>query len=72
MILNIIADYKSYPFDDDFFNQLLSFGCKLLEGGNIKVQKTIFTYLANMTKSESILFKANSIINEHIDEIKLE
>lgn len=37
MILNIIADYKNYPFDDDFFNELLSFGCKLLEGGNYKV-----------------------------------
>jgi cell fate (sporulation/competence/biofilm development) regulator YmcA (YheA/YmcA/DUF963 family) len=31
----------------------------------------VFHYLTNMTKSESILFKANSIINEHIDEIKM-
>lgn len=37
MILNLIADYKSYPFDDDFFNQLLAFGCKLSENGNKKV-----------------------------------
>lgn len=37
MILNILADHKTYPFDDELLNQLLSFGCKLTEGGNRKV-----------------------------------
>jgi hypothetical protein len=67
MILNILADHKSYPFDDEFLDQLLSFGCKLTEGGNHKVQKTIFSYFSNLSKSESIFSKINSIINGHID-----
>ena len=72
MILNILADHKTYPFDDDFLNQLLSFGCKLTEGGNSKVQKTIYNYFANLPKSESIFSKINSIITMHSDELKLE
>jgi hypothetical protein len=67
MILNILADHKTYPFDDDFLDQLLSFGCKLTQGGNPKVQKTIYNYFANLQKSESIFSKINSIINAHID-----
>ncbi|CAD8210359.1 unnamed protein product [Paramecium octaurelia] len=71
MILNIIADYKIYPFDDDFFNQLLSFGCKLLEGGNPKVQKTIFNYFSTYSRSENIFSKLNMVINDHIEELNI-
>jgi len=70
MFLNLISDSKVNILEDDLLNQLLSFMIKLLEGGNSKVQKTIFNFFTYYDKSEKLFWKFHSIIAESIKSIK--
>lgn len=67
MFLNLISDCKTNIIEDDLLNQLLSFMIKLLEGGNLKVQKTIYNFFIYYPKSETLFWKLHSIIIEAIN-----
>lgn len=66
MFLNLISDSKGNVLEDDLLNQLLSFMIKLLEGGNSKVQKTIYNFFTSYPKSEILFWKFHGIITESI------
>ena len=70
MFLNLISNIKTYPFDDNLLIALLSFMAKLTEGGNIKVQKTIFNYFTHYPISEVLFNKFNTILLEYIESLK--
>ena len=69
MFLNLISDSKVNTLEDDLLNQLLSFMIKLLEGGNSKVQKTIFNFFTYYPKSEKLFWKFHGIITDAIKNI---
>lgn len=66
MFLNLISDSKTNMLEDDLLNQLLSFMIKLLEGGNSKVQKTIYNFFTYYPKSEMLFWKFHGIITDSI------
>ncbi|EGR30288.1 MIR domain protein [Ichthyophthirius multifiliis] len=69
MFLELISDIKENPFDDNLFIQLLSFMIKLIEGGNQKVQNTIYNYFINHQKSEDLFNKFFTILTDQINNI---
>lgn len=64
MFLNLSSDCKTNIIEDDLLNQLFSFMIKLLEGGNLRVQKTIYNFFTYYPKSETLFWKLHSIIIE--------
>lgn len=70
MILTVIADIKNNPIEDEIFDYYLFFLINLLEGGNPKIQKTIFTYFTTIPASEYIFEKFHSVFSEQINELK--
>lgn len=69
MFLNLISDSKVNILEDDLLKQLLSFMIQLLEGGNQKVQKTIFNFFTYYPKSENLFWKFHGIISEAVKTI---
>ena len=70
MFLNLISNIKTYPFEDNLLIALLSFMSKVLEGGNLKVQKTIYNYFNHYPISEVLFNKFNNILLEFIEDLK--
>ena len=69
MFLNLISDSKERALEDDLMDQLLSFMIKLLEGGNIIVQKKIYNFFTYYQKSEYLFWNFYGIITESIKTI---
>ena len=67
MLLILLADSKDYPIDEILLSNILSLLIKLLEGGNKKVQKRIYLFFKENSKSEIIFEFFYKIFNENID-----
>ncbi|EWS73528.1 inositol-triphosphate type 1 protein (macronuclear) [Tetrahymena thermophila SB210] len=71
MVLTLISDIKENPFEDDkVLLNLFNFMNKLLQGGNKKVQKTIYNFFINHPKSEIIFQTFYTILLEQIEKLK--
>ena len=70
MILMVLSDWKNNPLDDEIFLNYLSFFTKLLEGGNKKIQKTVYEYFKTIPRSEFIFEKFFYVLSEQIDFLK--
>ncbi|KAL4438749.1 hypothetical protein ABPG74_013422 [Tetrahymena malaccensis] len=71
MVLTLISDVKENPFEDDqVILNLFNFLNKLLQGGNKKVQKTIYNFFVNHPKSEIIFQTFYTILLEHVEKLK--
>ena len=67
MFLNILCDFKYIELNTEFVETLFSFMIALLDGGNLKVQRTIANYFDYYSKSEILFANLNSILSEHSD-----
>ncbi|KAL4492562.1 hypothetical protein ABPG72_007675 [Tetrahymena utriculariae] len=71
MCLHLLSDSKKNPIQKkELLDSILKFMIKLLEGGNLQVQKTIFDYFMTYPESEVIFHLFYSIINDYIQDVK--
>ena len=68
MFLNVISDSKINPIENELLDHFLSFMITLLDGGNHKVQRTIFNYFNYYSKSEVLFQKFHQIFSDAIKE----
>lgn len=68
MVLTVLSE-NSKNLDMDLIEQFLLFINNLLEGGNHRVQVTIYEFFCNYSKSEVLFQKFNTIIRRQIDKI---
>lgn len=71
MFLNLISDSKLHVFDEYTFHAILKFAVKLLEGGNLRVQKTCLNYFFNYPRSEVLFTKIDQFFHDYIEELKI-
>jgi hypothetical protein len=66
MCLQLICESNNFKIEEDLLNELLSFFIKLLEGGNLVLQNSIYNNLVYHSVSETLFWKFHSIINEAV------
>ena len=69
MVLTILADNK-INLSQELLIKFLNFANCLLKGGNKRIQRTVYEYFLNSSKSEHIFQKFHGIIRKHIDSIE--
>ena len=57
MLLSVLSDFNKCPYDDELFTHFLQLFIKLLQDGNVKVQKRIYFFLITFKHSETIFSK---------------
>ena len=72
MFLSILSNSKVYPIEDELLDALLDFMITLLEGGNQRVQKTVFNYFSYFPISEILFEKFYRIFTNAINSENLE
>lgn len=72
MILSVFSDAKYPTIPDELFDVFLKFGITLLDGGNNKVQRTIYNYCISMPRSEFMFKRFYTFISNQIRELKAE
>lgn len=71
MLLNVFSDSQVHNMDDNLLYHYLEFGIALLNGGNLKVQKTIFNFCKAYQKTEVMFSRFYSIIQAQIETLQL-
>jgi hypothetical protein len=69
MVLLVLSDF-SKSLNQEMLLNLLLFANTLLEGGNQRVQKSIYDFFINIQKSEMIFACFASIIKKQINAIQ--
>ena len=67
MLLNVLSDSQVHNMDDILLYHYLEFGIALLDGGNLKVQKTIYNFCKAYQKTETMFSKFHTIIQQQIE-----
>ena len=70
MILTVFSDV-GFEMEPRISSTLLKFGIALLEGGNKKVQATIFHFFTTFPRSSTIFEKLYRSVNEQVEMIRI-
>mgnify|MGYP000911866170 FL=1 len=70
MILSVLSDPNNLKIQEELLDTFLKFGIALMEGGNRKVQKTIYDYCVSFPRSEIMFKRLYTLIQNQIDKLK--
>lgn len=69
-ILSVLSDLNYLNMPDELLDTFLKFGITLLDGGNSKVQKTIYNHCLAVTRSEIMFKRFYTLIQDQITKLK--
>jgi len=70
MLMNLLSDHGDPKINDAVFGDLINFGMRLLEEGNVEVQKSIYSYFMNFTSSEVFFKRVHTMLSDEIVRLK--
>ena len=70
--LLLLSDNRDPEQSDLLFNDLISFGIHLLDGGNREVQKSVYNFFLNYTSSEVFFLRLHERFDKMVIDIKKE
>lgn len=70
MVLGVLSDSKHADIPEDLLESFLNFGTKLLEGGNNRVQKTIYQFCTSYQRSEVMFRRFDAYIRKQTHKLK--
>ena len=72
VVLLLLSDYHDPEQADQLYNDLISFGIMLLNGGNREVQKSVYNFFTNHTSSEVFFLRLHLRFDEETINLKKE
>jgi hypothetical protein len=72
IVLMLLSDYKDVERSEAIYNDLISFGIMLLDGGNRDVQKSVYNFFLNYTTSEVFFLRLHEKFDQEVIDIKQE
>lgn len=68
--MSLLSDHGDTKINEAVFGDLINFGIRLLEGGNLEVQKSVYSYFMNFTSSEVFFKRVHTMLSEEIVKLK--
>lgn len=72
VVLLLLSDYHDPAQADELYNDLISFGIMLLDGGNREVQKSVHHFFINHTSSEVFFLRLHLRFDAETIDLKKE